>query len=175
MVYNPLITSKAVQTPPSAKLVSSTEIDSNGIAKSYDTSLFDFLRNYLAVFQNGCTIFHITMSHVGEFQFFLIPINICHAPSFLSQSFYWMWNIIDCGFDSSTLAWKIPWTEEPSRLQSMGSLRVRYNWATSLSLFTFILNCDVGEDSWESLGLQGDPTSPFWRRSALGFLWKEWC
>ena len=28
---------------------------------------------------------------------------------------------------------------------------------------------------WESLGLQGDPTSPFWRRSALGFLWKEWC
>ena len=31
--------------------------------------------------------------------------------------------------------------------------------------------------SWTllSLGLQGDPTSPFWRRSALGFLWKEWC
>ena len=38
-----------------------------------------------------------------------------------------------------------------------------------------LLNCSVGEDSWESLGLQGDPTSPFWRRSALGFLWKEWC
>ena len=60
------------------------------------------------------------------------------------------------------------------------------------------LNCGVGEDSWESLGLQGDPTSPFWRRSALGFLffyfifklyiivlvlpnikmgflWREWC
>ena len=38
-----------------------------------------------------------------------------------------------------------------------------------------LLNCGVGEDSWESLGLQGDPTSPFWRRLALGFLWKEWC
>ena len=38
---------------------------------------------------------------------------------------------------SSTLAWKIPWTEEPGRLQSMGSLRVRQNWATSLSLFPF--------------------------------------
>ena len=38
-----------------------------------------------------------------------------------------------------------------------------------------LLNCGVGEDSWESLGLQGHPTSPFWRRSALGFLWKEWC
>ena len=39
---------------------------------------------------------------------------------------------------SSTLAWKIPWMEEPGRLQSMGSLRVRDNWATSLSLFTFM-------------------------------------
>ena len=39
---------------------------------------------------------------------------------------------------SSTLAWKIPWTEEPGRLQSMGSHRVRHDWATSLSLFTFI-------------------------------------
>ena len=38
---------------------------------------------------------------------------------------------------SSTLAWKIPWTEEPGRLQSMGLLRVRHDWATSLSLFTF--------------------------------------
>ena len=38
-----------------------------------------------------------------------------------------------------------------------------------------LLNCGVGEDSWESLGLRGDPTSPFWRKSALGFLWKEWC
>ena len=37
---------------------------------------------------------------------------------------------------SGTLAWKIPWMEEPGRLQSMGSLRVRHNWATSLSLFT---------------------------------------
>ena len=38
-----------------------------------------------------------------------------------------------------------------------------------------LLNCGVGDNSWESLGLQGDPTSPFWRRSALGFLWKDWC
>ena len=38
-----------------------------------------------------------------------------------------------------------------------------------------LLNCGVGEDSWESLGLQGDPTNPFQRKSALGVLWKEWC
>ena len=36
---------------------------------------------------------------------------------------------------SSTLAWKIPWTEEPGRLQSMGSRRVGHDWATSFSLF----------------------------------------
>ena len=38
-----------------------------------------------------------------------------------------------------------------------------------------LLNCGVRKDCWESLGLQGDPTSPFWRRSALGFLWRAWC
>ena len=39
---------------------------------------------------------------------------------------------------SSNLAWKIPWTEETGGLQSMGSLRVRHDWASSLSLFTFM-------------------------------------
>ena len=39
---------------------------------------------------------------------------------------------------SSVLAWRIPWTEEPGRLQSMGWRRVGHNWATSLSLFTFM-------------------------------------
>ena len=39
---------------------------------------------------------------------------------------------------SSTLAWKSPWTEEPARLQSMGLLGVGHDWATSLSLFTFM-------------------------------------
>ena len=39
---------------------------------------------------------------------------------------------------SSTLAWKIPWMEEPGGLQSMGSLRVGHDWSTSLSLFTFM-------------------------------------
>ena len=39
---------------------------------------------------------------------------------------------------SSTLAWKIPWTEEPGRLQSMGLLRVGHDRVTSLSHFTFM-------------------------------------
>ena len=40
--------------------------------------------------------------------------------------------------NSTTLAWKIPWTEEPGRLQSMGSRKVGHDWATSLSLFIFM-------------------------------------
>ena len=41
------------------------------------------------------------------------------------------------GHHSSTLAWKIPWTEDPGELQFMGSRRVGHDWPTSLSLFTF--------------------------------------
>ena len=45
-----------------------------------------------------------------------------------------------------------------------------------LILWTFIKGyCGVGEDSWESLGLQGDPTSPSWRKSVLVVHWKDWC
>ena len=48
---------------------------------------------------------------------------------------------------SSTLAWKIPWTEKPGRLQSMGSLRVRHDWVT---WFHFSLSC-IGEGNGNPL------------------------
>ena len=48
---------------------------------------------------------------------------------------------------SSTLAWKIPWTEEPGGLQSMGSQRVGHNWA---SYFHFPLSC-IGEGNGNPL------------------------
>ena len=57
---------------------------------------------------------------------------------------------------SSTLAWKIPWTEEPDRLQSMVSQRVRNDWATSLSFFLWydfplvIYSTDSGATTAES-------------------------
>ena len=38
-----------------------------------------------------------------------------------------------------------------------------------------LLKCGVGEDSWESLGLQGDPTSPSYRKWVLTIHWKDWC
>ena len=38
-----------------------------------------------------------------------------------------------------------------------------------------LLNCGVGEDSWEALGLQGDQTGQSWRKSVLNIHWKDWC
>ena len=51
---------------------------------------------------------------------------------------YALWSEKAMATHSSTLAWQIPWTEEPGRLQSMGSLGVWHDWATSLGLFTFM-------------------------------------
>ena len=45
---------------------------------------------------------------------------------------------------SSTLAWRIPWTERPSKLQSMGSQRFRCDWA----IFTFFYHWATGETLW---------------------------
>ena len=79
---------------------------------------------------------------------------------------------------SSTLAWRIPWREEPGRLQSMGSQRVGHDWATSLhfmhlyvlpsqlSWWRICLQCRrprfdpwVGKIPWRRERL---PTSVFW-------------
>ena len=50
---------------------------------------------------------------------------------------------------SSTLAWKTPWTEEPSRLQSMGLLRVGHDWATSLHFTSTLLwNWKLWMSNW---------------------------
>ena len=58
-----------------------------------------------------------------------------------ARSLNWTWPVLirekAMAPHSSIVAWKIPWMEEPGRLQSMGPLRVRHNWATSLSLSTF--------------------------------------
>ena len=50
------------------------------------------------------------------------------------------------------------------------------SWSIKLSTEELmLLNCGVGEDSWESLGLQGDPASPSYRISVLSVHWKDWC
>ena len=54
----------------------------------------------------------------------------------------------------------------------MWELDYKESWSTKELMF---LNCGVGEDSWESLGQQGDPTSPSWRKSVLNIHWRDWC
>ena len=95
---------------------------------------------------------------------------------------------------SSTLAWKIPWMEEPGRLQSMGSLRVGHDWATLLSLFTFMhwrrkwhptpVFLPGESQGWRSLvgcRLWGRRVRHDWRDLALAFCmcsllrWKSSC
>ena len=72
-----------------------------------------------------------------------MPCTGRRSLNHLSEVSYWKKefkgnsaSFLECGMaiHSSTLAWKIPWMEEHDRLQSMGSQRVRHDWATSLSL-----------------------------------------
>ena len=64
----------------------------------------------------------------------------------------WVWSLgwedpleKEMATHSSTLAWKIPWMEEPGSVQSTGSQRVRHDWATSLY---FILTFGTQRRSW---------------------------
>ena len=64
----------------------------------------------------------------------------CHVPRWAMSWCTGIWGRLENAMapHSSTLSWKIPWTEEPGRLQSMGSWRVGDDWVTSLSLFSFM-------------------------------------
>ena len=84
----------------------------------------------------GCPVFCLTFEviidsmHLLPFRY-LFPAWFCSLICFLLEK--------AMAPHSSTLAWKIPWMEEPGWLQSMGSRRVGHDWATSLWLFTFML------------------------------------
>ena len=64
--------------------------------------------------------------------------QVLYSSGFLCVSSYYLILPRVMAPHSSTVAWKIPWIEEPGGLQSMGSHRVGHDWETSLSLFTFI-------------------------------------
>ena len=72
---------------------------------------------------------------------------------------------------SSTFAWRIPWTEEPGRLQSMGSWRVGHDWATSLSLF-----CPSQPQNWTQVScIAGGFLTSWATREAhlLAYIWAK--
>ena len=59
--------------------------------------------------------------------------------------------------------------------ESEGWAPKMWEWRRLSAEELMLLNCDVGEDSWESFGLQGDSTSPSQRKSVLCVHWKDWC
>ena len=69
---------------------------------------------------------------------------------------------------SSTRAWKIPWMEEPGRLQSLGSLRVGYDWATSLLLFTFMHSCHWSDNPLQCSCLENPRDGEAWWAAVCG-------
>ena len=101
--------------------------------------------------------FHFDVSNHG-FGFVSFPWNCFYITRLLI--FYIIYQFY--------FAWRILWTEEPGGLQSMGSQRVRQDWAADN--FT-----SLSKDSWEPLGLQWDQTSPSQRKSTLNIHWKDWC
>ena len=87
------------------------------IGRSCAHCMFNILRNCQTVFLSGCTILHSYQ------QCMMVPnsLHLCqHLLLYVS---------LVIPTHSSTLAWKIPWMEEPGRLQSMGSHRVRHDWS----------------------------------------------
>ena len=89
-----------------------------------------------------CAVNYIVSSvqSLSRVQLFANPWIAAHQASLSSL---YILQIVACISEkamaphSSVLAWRIPGMEKPGRLQSMGSLRVRHDWATSLSLFHF--------------------------------------
>ena len=81
---------------------------------------------YLFIYLTNSTLPLVTSDHT------IRRIRLLICPGYP----VWLWpnGYFASAPHSSTLVWKIPWTEEPGRLQSMGLLGVGHDWATSLSL-----------------------------------------
>ena len=74
--------------------------------------------------------------------YYLVSLVAQMVKSLPTMRETWVWSLAredplekEMATHSSILAWRIPWTEEPGRLQSMGSQRVRQDWATKLNSF----------------------------------------
>ena len=110
--------------------------------------LFPVLMNWSHYFCRKKKHYHshlIVLSFYLLSKMFIIPLEALVAQMVKRLSTMWEIQVLSLGWEdplekeveihSSTLAWKIPWTEEPGRLQSTGSQRVGHHLVTSLSLF----------------------------------------
>ena len=111
------------------------------IVGPYGGTMLSFARNCQAVSQSDYTIVAFPSAMLFHT---ITSTGCCHLALLIGVWWYFIavliWNSLMTYEEkamapySSSLAWKIPWTEGPGRLQSMGSLRVGNDWATSLSL-----------------------------------------
>ena len=87
-------------------------------------------------------LFFLSSPHILDYFYPLLEDRAWISHFCSSSAYFRLWQVTQAekvmAPHSSTLAWKIPWTEGPGGLQSMGSLEVRHDWVTSLSLFTFM-------------------------------------
>ena len=96
----------------------------------------------VSIFCNVCPLEEqkgsIFIPHTSHFEALFKELTLKHLPAMWEtwvQSLGWVDSLEEeMATHSSILAWRIPWTEEPGGLQSMGSQRIRHDWATSLSL-----------------------------------------
>ena len=88
-----------------------------------NTSMFNFLRNSQIVFPTVFAILIIQTSLVAQTVKRLFTMRETQVRSLGREDPLEK----EMAIHSSTIAWKIPWTEEPGRLQSMGSQRVRHD------------------------------------------------
>ena len=102
-----------------------------GAQKNKVTHCFHCFPIYLPLLVTQYLIYALCWSGTS-----LLAQTIKHLPTMLeTQVLSLVWEDpleSEMATHSSTLAWEIPWTEEPGRLQSMGSQRIRRNWETSL-------------------------------------------
>ena len=101
----------------------------------------------LGLFACGCFwVYSMYFRLIIYFQIILYQLICITGTLLFNTCYFWCFLLVSSRLKgrrqwhphSITLAWQIPWTEEPGRLQSMGSWRVRQDRMTSLSLFTFM-------------------------------------
>ena len=104
----------------------------------------------------------------GLWLYIFVAQTVKHLPTMREtwvQSLGWEYPLEkEMATHSSALAWKIPWTEEPGRLQSMGSQRVGHDWATSISFFLSffpVLNQGPDRENQRCCSPPGWPLSNF--------------
>ena len=126
-----------------------------GRKRKRQTGMWSTAVKEVLLLSEECVFLHVQLlSHAQPF----VTLLDCSLPGFsvhvifilATYPYYCFWNRAESwnwlalysekavAPHSSTLAWQIPWMEEPGRLQSMGSQRVGHDRATSLSLFTFM-------------------------------------